>query len=144
MFLERLPQFIGNHYLLVAAFAAVLVIIVGSEIGRFTRRFKLVSPAELVRLINRENALVIDVSTSAEFDKGHIAGARHIALAQFDPENKDLVKVRELPVVVVCRSGTSAQGACARLAKAGFSKVHCLDGGLNAWIAADMPVVRKG
>lgn len=143
MFFQRLPEFIGNHYLLVAAFVVVIVVLLGSEIGQLTRRFKMISPAELVRLINRESALVIDVSAQADFDKGHIAGARHVALNQIDPEHKDLAKVRALPVVVVCRSGSSAQGVCARLSKAGFTQVHCLDGGINAWIAADLPVVRK-
>ena len=142
MFFERLPQFIGNHIFLFAAFVVLILMLISSEIGRFTRRFKMISPAELVRLINRDNALVIDVSTAAEFEKGHIAGARHVAMSQFDPSNKELARVRELPVVVVCRSGTTAQNVCGRLSKAGFTQVHCLDGGLNAWLGADMPVVK--
>lgn len=142
MFFERLPQFFGNHYLLFAAFAAVVLILIGTEFGRLTRRFKMVSPAELVRLINRDNALIVDVSVQADFDKAHIAGSRHVAMEKFDPENKELARVRELPVVVVCRSGTTAQSACGRLAKAGFTQVHCLEGGLNAWIGAEMPVVK--
>ena len=77
MFFERLPQFIGNHIFLFAAFVVLILMLIGSEIGRFTRRFKMISPAELVRLINRDNALVIDVSTAAEFEKGH----RHLGAA---------------------------------------------------------------
>lgn len=142
MFFERLPGFIAQHYVLVALFAVVLVMLVQSEWGRLTQRFRLVSPAELVRLINRENALLVDVSPLAEFEQAHIVGARHLALAQFDPENKELAKVRDLPVVIVCRNGSAARGACARLGKAGFTKVHGLEGGVNAWIAAEMPVVK--
>jgi rhodanese-related sulfurtransferase len=143
VFLERLPEFIGNHYILVAALVILVIVLIRTEIGQFTRRYKMVSPAELVRLINRDNALIIDVSASADYDRGHIAGARHVALNQLDPEHKELAKVRELPVAVVCRSGTVSQGVCARLSKAGFTQVHCLDGGVNAWIAADLPVVKR-
>jgi rhodanese-related sulfurtransferase len=143
VFFQRLPEFIGNHYLLVAALVVVIVILLRTEIGQLTRRYKMISPAELVRLINRDNALVIDVSPQADFDKGHIAGARHVALNLIDPEHKELAKVRELPVAVVCRSGMTAQGVCARLSKAGFTRVHCLEGGLNAWIAAELPIVKK-
>ncbi len=143
MFFQRLPEFIGNHYVLVAALVLMLIVLLRTEFGQLTRRYKMVTPAELVRLINRDNALVIDVSSVAEFEKGHIAGARHVALNQIDPGHKELARVRELPVAVVCRSGTTAQTVCAKLSKAGFTQVHCLDGGLNAWIAAELPVVKK-
>jgi rhodanese-related sulfurtransferase len=142
VFFERLPEFLGNHYFLVAALLLVLVMLARTELGHLTRRYRTIAPAELVRLINRDNALVIDVSSAADFEKGHIAGARHVAPGQLDPEHKELARVRELPVVVVCRNGTGAQDACARLSKAGFTQVHCLDGGLNAWIAAELPVVK--
>jgi rhodanese-related sulfurtransferase len=142
VFFERLPAFIGNHYILVAALVLILIVLIGTEFGHLTRRYKMISPAELVRLINRDNALVVDVSALADFEKGHIAGARHVALNQLDPEQKELARVRELPVAVVCRRGDTAQGVCARLSKAGFTRVHCLDGGLNAWIAAELPVVK--
>lgn len=143
MFFQRLPEFIGNHYLLVTALVVVIIILLRTEIGQLTRRYKMITPAQLVGLINRDNALVIDVSPQADFDRGHVAGARHVALNQIDPEHKDLAKVRELPVAVVCRSGMTSPGVCARLSKAGFTQVHCLDGGLNAWMAAELPVVKK-
>jgi len=142
VFFQRLPEFIGNHYVLAAIAVAVLIVLLRTEIGLLMRRYKMISPAELVRLINRENALVIDVSPLADFEKSHIAGARHVALNQLDPEHKDLARVRELPVAVVCRSGTAAPGVCARLSKAAFTQVHCLDGGLNAWVSAELPVVK--
>ena len=142
MFFQRLPEFFGNHYVLGAALVALVIVLMRTEIGLLMRRYKTISPAELVRLINRENALVIDVSASADYEKGHIVGARHVALNQLDPEHKELARVRELPVAVVCHSGTTAPGVCARLSKTGFTQVHCLDGGVNAWIAAELPVVK--
>jgi rhodanese-related sulfurtransferase len=52
-----------------------------------------------------------------------------VALSQFDPEQKDLAKVRDLPVAVVCKTGQSSAECCKRLAKAGFKHVYWLDGG---------------
>jgi rhodanese-related sulfurtransferase len=63
-------------------------------------------------------------------------------MSQFDPESKDLAKVRDLPVAVVCKTGQTSAEACKRLAKAGFTKVHWLDGGLGAWRTADLPLVK--
>jgi len=139
---DRLPEFIGNHFMLVTAFLLVALLLISSEFSRLTRRYKAIAPAELTRLVNRENALLVDVSAPAEFESGHIAGARHVAMAQFDPEHKDLAKVKDLPVIVVCRSGQTSASACAKLSGAGFTKVHWLDGGLASWTGADLPLAR--
>lgn len=143
MFFERVSEFVANHFILAAVFAVLLIMLVRFEFSQLTRQFKMISTGELVRLMNRENAVVVDISSLSDFEKAHIAGALHIALPQFTPENKELAKTREMPLVVVDRNGRDAQTACARLPKAGFTRVHCLDGGMNAWLAADMPT-KKG
>lgn len=142
LFLQRLPEFIQHNIILVAIFVVLLVMLIGGEVSRLTRKYKAVSPAQLTQLINRDNALVVDVSALADYQAGHILGARHVAMSQFDPEHKELAKVKDLPVAVVCKTGQTAAGACERLAKAGFSKVYWLDGGMQAWTGADLPVTR--
>lgn len=141
-FLERLPEFIGNHPILSMAFVGLTAAIVINEVSRLRRGYKAISPAQLTLLMNRENALVVDVSAIADFEKGHILGSKHVAMSQLDPENKTLAKVRELPVAVVCRTGMTASNAAARLVKAGFKNVFLLEGGVQAWQAADLPLVR--
>lgn len=138
----QLTAFAANHTMLVGIFFALFVALVANEVTMLMRRFKALGPAELTNLINRENALLIDVGSIADYESGHIAGARHVAMSQFDPDNKELSKVRDLPVAIYCKSGQTSADACARLGKAGFSKVYWLDGGLNAWLAADLPVVK--
>lgn len=142
MFFERLPEFAANHPLLIAAFVAIGAILVYTEFTRATRGYRSLSPAELTRLINRENALVIDLSPLNDYEKGHIVGSRHVAMSQFDPENKVLAKARELPVAVVCRSGMTSGQAARRLVKAGFTQVYALEGGIAAWQQADLPLAR--
>ena len=138
----QLTAFVANHTMLVGIFVALLVALVANEAAVLFRRYKPLGPAQLTQLINRENALLIDVGSIADYEGGHIAGARHVAMSQFDPENKELSKVRDLPVAIYCKSGQASAEAGARLGKAGFSKVYWLDGGLNAWLAADLPVVK--
>ena len=140
MFFERLPEFIANHVMLVGIAVALLVALIGHEMGRWTRGYKALSPQQLVGMINRDNALVVDVSAMNQ--NGHVVGAKHVAMSQFDPENKELAKVRDLPVVIYCRTGQTSAEACKRLKKAGFSKVFWLDGGLSAWLTAELPVVK--
>lgn len=140
--MERLPEFISAHLMLVIPFVGLTVFLVISLLGRYTRGYREVTPAELTMLINRENALVVDLSPLADYQKAHIPGSRHVAPSQFDPEHKDLAKVKDRPVVVVCRNGMGSGGPAKRLVKAGFSKVNVLGGGVAQWQAAELPLAR--
>jgi rhodanese-related sulfurtransferase len=141
--LHKLPEFLGNHTMLALLFVILLVAIVVGEVMRLLRKYKELTPAELTQLINRDNALVIDLSSFADYEKAHIPGSKHVAMSQFDPEtNKDLSKAKELPVVAVCKDGRTSGKAAERLIKAGFQKVFILEGGVHAWQQAQLPVAK--
>ena len=141
-FLHRLPEFLGNHPYLTMIFFGVLIAVIANESTRWFRGYKELTPAELTRLINGESALVVDVSAPGDFEKGHVPTAKNVAMAQFDPEHKDLAKVKDKPVAVICRNGQTSSGAAARLVKAGFTRVYTLAGGTGAWTAADLPLAK--
>ena len=140
--LHRLPEFIGNHLMLALMFVAILVALLGAEVSKLFRGYKELTPAGLTLLINRQNALVVDLSSNQDYERGHIAGAKHVPLSQFDPENKDLAKVKDLPVAVYCKNGTTSAQSAQRLVKAGFKQVYWLGGGLGAWQQADLPTAK--
>ncbi len=140
--LHRLPEFIGNHPYLSFGFIGVLVAMIAMEVNSLTRGYKTLTPAGLTQLINKNNALLIDVSSIQDYEKGHVPGARHVAMSQFDPENKDLAKARELPVAIYCKTGQTSGTAAKRLKKAGFSDVYTLEGGLRTWMEAQLPLVK--
>ena len=71
-----------------------------------------------------------------------IAGSRSVQVSQFDPESKLLANAKELPVVAVCRTGQASADAAKRLKKAGFEQVYWLDGGVQAWQQADLPLIK--
>jgi len=137
-----LLAFAGRHPILLLALAGLTLAIVLNELASLMRGVKGVGPAALTALINRDNALVVDLRPQADFEKGHIAGARNVQMSQFDPENKQLVAARALPVVLVCKAGQTSSGAAARLRKAGFERVYVLDGGIAAWQQADLPLAK--
>jgi rhodanese-related sulfurtransferase len=141
-FLHRLPEFIGNHPFLSFGFIGVLAAMIATEVGRLTRGYKALTPAGLTQLINRNNALLIDVSSIQDYEKGHVPGARHVAMSQFDPESKDLAKARALPIAIYCQSGQTSGTAAKRLKKAGFTDVYTLEGGLRSWMEAQLPLVK--
>lgn len=140
--LEELTAFAGRHPLLSTGFVVLTLAIIGNEIAQLLRGFKAVRPAALTELINRGNALVVDLRAAGDFEKGHIPGAKNVLPSQFDPENKRLAAARALPVVLVCKDGQASAGAARRLKKAGFEQVYVLDGGIGGWQQADLPLVK--
>lgn len=102
-----------------------------------------ISVQEATVMLNREDAVVVDVRETHEWSAGHIAGARHIALAQIEKHMSEIEKFKERPVILYCASGNRSSGACKTLLKAGFAKVHNLSGGIAAWREAGLPVTTK-
>jgi rhodanese-related sulfurtransferase len=101
-----------------------------------------VSTTEAVQLINREKAVLIDVSEAAEFAAGHAAGSKSVPLGALEASS-DLPKNKALPLVVVCPTGTRASRAVAILKKRGFENARVLAGGLAAWREANLPVEKS-
>jgi len=92
------------------------------------------------RMINDTDAVVLDVRAPGEFEAGHLPGARNIPLAELGKRAGELPAGR--PVIVCCNSGASSARGVGELRKAGRDQVFNLDGGLNAWRQAGLPVVR--
>ena len=101
------------------------------------------SAAEGVTLINRANALVLDVREDAEFASGHIAEAMHIPLDSLAERLGELKKYQNNTILVNCQRGMRSAKACDILRNAEFTQVHNLQGGLNAWLEAKLPIVTK-
>jgi len=140
--LEHLLAFLGRQPMLSLLLAGLTVAIIVNELRRLTRGFSVLRPAETTALINRDNALVVDLRAVADFEKGHIPGSKNVLMSQFDPENKQLSAAKSLPVVLVCKTGMVASGAAKRLKKSGFERVFVLDGGIGGWQQAELPLVK--
>jgi rhodanese-related sulfurtransferase len=102
-----------------------------------------VSAFEAVQLINRKDALVIDVRDQGEFDAGHIAGARHVPERQLAERLKELEKFKDRPLILACRSGMRSGSAVKTLRSNGFAEAVNLRGGIGAWEQAGMPLQKK-
>jgi rhodanese-related sulfurtransferase len=101
-----------------------------------------VSTLEATQLINREDALVIDVREAPEFSGGHLLGAKNVPLASIEARAAELDKHKAKPVIVVCNDGNRASKAAEVLRARGFANVVNLSGGFSGWQQAGLPVVK--
>ncbi|MDP8567356.1 rhodanese-like domain-containing protein [Methylophilus aquaticus] len=102
----------------------------------------LISVTEAVMLMSRNQPLILDVREPDEFAQGHLQGARNIPLAQLNARLGELQKFRDKPVLVVCQSGSRAKAACTLLKAEHFTALHQLQGGIQAWVSANMPLIK--
>ena len=99
-----------------------------------------VSTLEATQLMNRSDALVLDVRDAAEYARGHILGAKSVPLGELERRAPELDKHKAKPVIVHCGNGDRAGGAVGLLRRCGFANVHNLSGGFAAWQQAGLPI----
>jgi rhodanese-related sulfurtransferase len=134
-------EFIRNNLLLIV----VALVSGGMLIWPLVRRGTggpYVDAARATQLINREDALVVDVRDPGEYGAGHILGARNLPVARIG-EKADLGKRMDRPLIVYCDTGSRAGKAAAALRQQGFTRVVSLSGGLGAWQQAGLPIEKK-
>lgn len=137
--MEKLFTFIANHPFLVGAFVIIFALFVRNEIRRSGKQ---VTAQELVNLMNRDQAMVLDVRDANDYSQGHIVNSMNIPYAALARRIDELDKYKEKPLVIACKMGQQSGAAGTILRKAGFQNVARLRGGLTEWRSLNMPVVR--
>ena len=92
--------------------------------------------------MNREKGVVIDVCSSAEFAESHIKGAVNVPLDELESRLAATVKNKSTPLILVCAAGARSKRAQAVAKKLGYEQVHSLQGGLQAWKEANLPITK--
>jgi rhodanese-related sulfurtransferase len=134
-------KFILDNWLLILIAFVSGGLLVWPAVARNTRAGS-VSTAEAVRLVNREKAVLIDVSEPAEYAASHVAGARNVPLGTLET-SKSLPTNKTLPIVLVCPTGARAARAAGILRKMGYQHAQVLGGGLATWREANLPVEKS-
>jgi rhodanese-related sulfurtransferase len=129
--------FIDNWMLISVAFTSGAMLLWPVARGATTGGL---STAHAVQLINREKAVVVDVSETEEYAAGHVGGARNVPVGQLEQRLPEVVKNKTLPLILVCPNGARANRALAAAKKLGYDKAQVLAGGLKAWKEANLPI----
>jgi rhodanese-related sulfurtransferase len=141
--MERLLEYITRHPFLTGGTLALALAVLAYEVSRARSGGESVGPMDAVRLIN-QGAVLVDVRSQAEFDAGHIRDARHLPQEQVAGAAESLKKFKDKVVVACCESGMRSGAAARVLRTQGFGKVVNLRGGLQAWRAENLPLVKSG
>jgi len=140
--MERIPEFIGNHLFLVSLLVAITSLLLWNIFAGAIGVIQVI-PAEVTRLINHEDADVLDIRNVEEFEKGHIINAVNLDATTLVDKEKELEKYKEKPTIICCGQGQESIRVARSLKMKGFEKLYCLKGGITAWQNANLPLTKK-
>jgi rhodanese-related sulfurtransferase len=132
-----------NMMLFGAAMASGAMLLWSVLVKAAGRGAKEVDTIAAVQLINRRDALVLDVRDGGEYAQGHIPNAKHIPMGELPKRVQELEKFKSRPIIINCANGTRSADAFKLLKEQGFAEAVVLKGGLGAWQQASMPVDKK-
>ena len=133
-------SFIVNNWML-----ELIIVLSGAMLlwplvqGRFSK-VKEVGTLSATQLVNRQNAVLLDVRDAKEFAAGHLPSAVHIPLSELAGRASELTKLKSRPVIAYCERGQRSRAAGSALTKLGFADIYQLTGGFRAWKDAGLPV----
>ena len=141
--MQEIMQFVSRHPILSIAWIALLAAVIYTTFKGLTSKVKVITRGEATRLINKEDAVVVDIRQRDDFRKGHIASALNVLPNDIKSGNVgELDKFKTKPVIVVDASGMAAQEPASALTKAGFEQVYVLKEGVAGWSGENLPLVR--
>ena len=132
--------FIEKNWILVVALVLSGALLIWPLIKRRLSPVQEIGTLNVTQLINHDNALLLDVRETKEFEGGKLPNALHIPLSELKGREAELAKLSARPVVVYCSQGRRGDAAAGTLAKLGFAKIYTLRGGLKAWKDAGLPL----
>ena len=136
-------DFFTNNIVLLAALGIIIALILRMEIKRALSGTQTVTPAQAVQLINKEDALILDIREDNELAQGSIRGSKHYALSVLKQRLDELKQYADKPVIAYCKMGNRSNEACNILRQNNFTNVVSLKGGIEAWKTENLPVVKK-
>ncbi len=98
------------------------------------------STLQATQLINQRDAVIIDIRDQADYARGHITNSKNLPAKVLDERKAEIDKLKEIPVIVSCDTGMRAGASAEKLRALGVKEVFTLQGGLNAWRDAGLPV----
>lgn len=136
-------EFLINHWILSSLFIILLILLFVEEARTKGAGGIGISVQKLTDLVNKENAVILDIRQSNDFKDGHIINAINIPQDVIDKSMNRIEKYKNKTIILVDTTGQKTMSIVKKLNKSGFSKVHALMGGMNAWQKANMPVIKK-
>ena len=141
--MQEIMPFVSDHPMLCLGWVALLIAVIVTTLKTRFSKVNEITRGEAIRLINKEDAVIVDLRSRDDYRKGHIANALNLTSAEVKNGSLgELDKAKTKPIIVVCATGTTSREPAENLNKAGFERVYVLKEGISGWSGENLPLVR--
>ena len=140
--MEKFPEFVANHLFLFSLLIAILMLLAWNLFGDAMSGVNMLQPADVTRLMNQDDAQVLDIRSESDFEKGHIINALNMPVDQLPDKLDKLKPYKDKGIILCCANGSIAPKEARKLMNEGYDKVYALKGGILAWQNASLPLTR--
>lgn len=140
--MQEFVLFIQQHWELNLALVVIIALLLLVEFLKQKHGAGRLTPAHATRLINHNDAVVIDIRNSEAYASGHIVDSISLPMADIETKFNKIEKLKAQPIILVCATGIDSPRAAALLTKKGFLSVNLLTNGIRAWRDAEMPLIK--
>ncbi len=141
--MEHVLEFLVEHWALTGTFVLLLLWLSQVSTGKVVKGVEMLTPGECIQKINKEQGVLIDIRDESKFGQGHIVNSINMQLSLLESDTKKLQKYKTKPIIMVCQLGQPAVKAAKIMKDNGFETVFCLKGGIQAWVADELPLVQS-
>jgi rhodanese-related sulfurtransferase len=135
-------QFVQSNWMLILVLVISGGMLLWPLVGRRFSSVQELGALGATQLINRQNAVVLDLRDSKEYTQGHVPNALNIPLSELGARGGELNKLSGRPLIAYCDRGNRSRSASSALSKLGFAEVYTLKGGVRAWAEAGLPLIK--
>ena len=141
--IQEIMQFVSRNMLLSLVWIALLVAVVVMTFKGLFSKTKVIARSQAITLINKEEAVVVDLRSRDDFRKGHIIDSINLTPSEIKENNLgELEKHKQKPVIIVSASGMESGKPAEQLVQQGFEKVFVLKEGISGWAGENLPLAR--
>tara|TARA_B100000927_G_scaffold232921_1_gene193122 strand:- start:1801 stop:2205 length:405 start_codon:yes stop_codon:yes gene_type:complete len=133
----ELINFLIEHYFFSLPLLVTIFLLINASSKKGGRK---ITPQNLISLANDDNAFVIDLRDSEQFQSGHITGSINIPFLNLNKRSNEIPQDKEA-VILVCEMGSVSPNAGEILMKEGYKDLLILKGGINEWRLQNLPLV---
>ncbi len=142
--MQEIMEFVKSNPMMSGIWVVLLVALIVTSIRSAMSPTKNLEPQEATVWVNRGDGVFVDIRSPDEYKKGHIHGSVSLPMEKIkQKELSSIEKFKEAPIVIVCATGMTAKSAVSQLTAEGFTQVAVLQGGMNTWRSAKLPVSQK-
>ncbi|MBK4764870.1 MAG: rhodanese-like domain-containing protein [Pantoea sp. Brub] len=140
--MQEIIDFISNHLIISSIWLFLLISLLVISINKSFSKIKIIECNEVIELMNKQDAIIIDLRPYQEYCKGHILGSINLVIDDIKKKNFNILeKYKIKPVILICTNAQNAFSISSYFTKNNFNKVYALKDGIANWNNKHLPLI---